>query len=54
MEILMLVLQVTMPRPVLGGKILVPSPMCFVELSVEPTMLPLGHRELVPGLMRIA
>lgn len=54
MEILVLVLQVTMPRPMLDSKILVPSLMRFVELPVKPTMLPLRHGALVPSLMRIA
>jgi hypothetical protein len=51
MEVLVLMFEFMVSCSVLGFKVLMSFPMCFVQLSVKPTVLPLRHRAFMPRFM---
>lgn len=50
----MLVFEFAVPPTVLGPKVLVAPLVCLVELTMQAAVLPLAHRVLMGGPMRIA
>ena len=53
MGVFVVLLEVAVFRTMLSIKFLVPLLMRFIELSVQAAMLPLRHRALVHGLVRV-